>query len=183
MAKATTAASSSRGVVADDRIETEAIEVGHERLERGRRLPIPIGAGDALVTSHLGGVVGVAVEPLCHVQHHPGQHRHRRWFEAERRCIGGDRVAVLRPTDVAATPDGDIEQADVAHPLEVWADRVRVELERLGDVGGGQRPRRPGEFEVDRVARVVTQRLQQIELPVPRTSPAVHKTRLHGIGR
>jgi hypothetical protein len=99
---------------------------------------------------------------------------------------------VLWSTDVTAAADLDIEQAGVAHALEVRSHRVGVQIERHRDVGSGERAWRPGEFEVDRVARVVAERLEQVELagsarelPAERRSSIVviHIRRLHGIGR
>jgi len=64
----------------------------------------------------------------------------------------------------AAAPTGlDVEQPDVAHALEVRAHRVDVQVEDLGDVGGGQRQRRARQLEVDGVAGVVPERLQHVE--------------------
>jgi hypothetical protein len=71
---------------------------------------------------------------------------------------------VLRPADVAPTADLDVEQPGLAHALQVGAHGVGMQVECLGDVGGGERTRRPREFEVDRVAGVVAERLEQIEL-------------------
>ena len=70
---------------------------------------------------------------------------------------------MLRPADGAAVVALHVEQADVAHALEVRTHGVDVEPERLGDVGGGQRSCRSRQLEVDRVAGVVAERLQQIE--------------------
>ena len=78
---------------------------------------------------------------------------------------------MLRPPDVAAAADLDLEQADLAHALEVGAHGVGVQPERLGDLGGGERPRRAGELEVDRVAGVVAERLEQVELRRARARP------------
>jgi hypothetical protein len=53
---------------------------------------------------------------------------------------------VLWPADPAGAVRAHVEQTDVAHPLEVGPNRVRVKAQRLGDVGRGQRPRRAGTF-------------------------------------
>ncbi len=67
---------------------------------------------------------------------------------------------MLGPADPARAVGADVEQTDVAHPLEVGPDGVRVQRQGLSDVGRGQRPRRAGELEVDRVAGVVAERLE-----------------------
>ncbi len=169
LAKATTAASSSRGLVADDRIESEAIEVGHERLERRRRPSVPIGAGDALVTPHLHGVVGArrpGAAP-CAAASAP----------ASASSVVRGRATVHRRRSNSGAAAGRRRRG---HRRRRRAGRCRASARGggvtvlgwsssdLGDVGGGQRPRRPGQFEVDRVPGVVTQRLQQVELPVRR---------------
>ena len=59
--------------------------------------------------------------------------------------------------------DALLEQPDLAHALEVRPHGVGMQLERTGDVSRGQRPRRPGELEVDGVAGVVTERLEDLE--------------------
>ena len=71
---------------------------------------------------------------------------------------------MLRATDVTASADLHLEQAGLTHAFEVWTHGVGVQPERLGDVGRRQRSRRAGEFEVDRVPRVVAERLEQVEL-------------------
>jgi hypothetical protein len=53
-----------------------------------------------------------------------------------------------------------LEQPGLTHPLQVGPDGVGVEIEGLGDLGGGQGRRRPGHFEVDGVPRVVAQGLE-----------------------
>ena len=89
---------------------------------------------------------------------------------------------MLRTTDITAPADFDVEQSGLAHPFEMRTYRVRMQGERLGDVGGGERLRRPGEFEVDRVACVVAECLEQVELRRC-AGIAIHTRRLHGFGR
>ena len=62
-----------------------------------------------------------------------------RRLQAERRRVGGQGVEVLRPADTRADLGGDVEQADVAHALQVGPHGVRVQAQGLGDVGGGER--------------------------------------------
>ena len=74
---------------------------------------------------------------------------------------------MLGTAHVTSSTHFDIEQAGFAHPLEVGPHRVGVQAERFGDVGGGERPWRTSQLEVDRVAGVVTERLEQVELRSP----------------
>jgi xanthine dehydrogenase molybdopterin-binding subunit B len=89
---------------------------------------------------------------------------------------------VLGATDAATALGLDDEEADVAHALEVGSHRVGVQVQRLGHVGGGERAGRASQLEVDGVAGVVAERLQQVE---PRRSTGVpwHATSLHGASR
>ena len=125
--------------------------------------PRRCGGGRALLPSGLDrvgrGQLGRGGQP----QQHPGQHGEGRRLEAERRGVGGERVAVLRAADRALGVGDDVEEPDLPHPLEVGAHGVRVQGEALGDLGGGERRRRAGQLEVDGVARVVAERLQQLE--------------------
>jgi hypothetical protein len=70
---------------------------------------------------------------------------------------------VLRAAHGAAGIGDDLEQADLAHPLEVGPDRVGVEAEGVRDLRGGQGHRRARELEVDRVAGVVAERLEELQ--------------------
>ena len=132
------------GVVAlgDDRVEPEAVEVVDERLQRRREGGVAGGPAGAFGLADGEGVGGLAPSRSAIVQHHPGEHRHGRRFEAERRRLGGERVAVLRAADLAAAVGRDVEQADLAHPVEVRAHRVGVQAQRLGDLRRAQRTRR-----------------------------------------
>jgi hypothetical protein len=71
------------------------------------------------------------------------------------------------------------EEAHVAHALEVGTDGVGVEVERLGDVGGGQRAGGARQLEVDRIARVVAERLEQVEAGRG-IGATLHEASLHG---
>ena len=62
---------------------------------------------------------------------------------------------MLRPADLAAAVGGHVDEAGLAHPVEVGAHGVGVQAERLGDLGRAERAGRPRQFEVDRVAGVV----------------------------
>ena len=74
---------------------------------------------------------------------------------------------MLGPADGAAGLGVDAEEADVTHALEVGPHGVDVELEGVGDLGGGQRQRAAGQLEVDRVAGVVAEGLQHVQTRRP----------------
>ena len=67
---------------------------------------------------------------------------------------------MLGPADHPLPAGLDLEQPGLPHPLQVGPDGVGVEIEGLGDLGGGQRRRRAGHLEVDGVPRVVAQGLE-----------------------
>ena len=77
---------------------------------------------------------------------------------------GGERVEVLGPTDRAAVDRLDVDQARLPQPLEVQADGVGVQAERIGEVLGGERRGRGGQLAVHREARLVAQGLEDLEL-------------------
>src|SRR5262245_22916836 len=70
---------------------------------------------------------------------------------------------MLRPSDGPPGIGLYVQQADLAHPLQVGAHGVRVQVQRLGDLRRRQGPRRPRQLQVDRVARVLAQRLEDGE--------------------
>ncbi len=109
------------------------------------------------------GVLSPGAETFGHRQHHSCEHRHHRGFETERRRVGHQGVAVLRPTDLAATTDLHRDEAGVAHAIEVRTHGVRVEFDHVGDLGGREWLGGPRQLEVDGVAGVVTQRLEEVE--------------------
>ena len=67
---------------------------------------------------------------------------------------------MLGPADGTPGVDLDLEEADVAHTLEVGSHGVRMEAEGVGHLGGRERTRGARQLEVDGVARVVAQRLE-----------------------
>ena len=69
----------------------------------------------------------------------------------------------VRSTDAPLGVCRHLEEADVAHSFKVRPHRVGVQLERFGDLGGRQRLRGPGQLQVDRVASVVAECLEQLE--------------------
>ena len=85
---------------------------------------------------------------------------------------------MLWPADITATTHLDIDQANVAHSIEMGSHRVGMQRQRVGDLGSDQRPGRAGQFEVNRITSVVTERLEDVEL-----RGTSHSTRLHGRSR
>jgi hypothetical protein len=81
-------------------------------------------------------------------------------------------------TDAGADLGPDVEETHLPHALEVWPDGVRVEAEAVGHVARGQRRRRAGQLQVDRVPRVVPQGLEQVE-----SGDLGHDPSLHGPAR
>ena len=90
-------------------------------LSSSEQAAIRVALGERLLT--LGRAADALAELEAGLQHDPTD------------------VAVLGAADVAAPADLDLEETDVAHAFEVWSHGVGVEPERLGDVGGGERPR------------------------------------------
>ena len=191
MANATTGSIVVVGALGDERVEPEAVEVGHERFERRRGVLVAARRGRPLrsrPTASASSALALSAPPS------------RSTMRASIGIVGGsspsdgasagDRVAVLRTADIAAAADLDVEQTGLAHAFEVGAYGVGVQSERFGDVGGGQRSRRPGQLEVDRVPGVVAERLEQVEswgdgtgVAAPTCADRVHARRLHGVRR
>jgi hypothetical protein len=153
------------GVDGDGRVEPQLVQPGHQTGQAGdvARCDRHLGVGLALVAAGLDRLVAAQATGGGHPQQHAGQHRERRRLQAQRGRVGGQRVAVLGTADRAPGVGLDVEQADVAHALEVGPDGVGVQVERLGDLGGGQRARRARQLQVDGVAGVVAQRLEHGE--------------------
>ena len=146
----------------------------------------------------LGAGFGAQVAPGAggggQVGQHAGQHGEGGRLEAERRRVGGQGVAVLGPAHRAAVVGVDGEQPDLPHALEVGADGVGVQAQRLGHLGRGAGRGGPGQLQVDGVPGVVAQRLQDVQpahllprvryyrrSPVKsRRAPAAHLRRRHG---
>ena len=94
--------------------------------------------------------------------------------------VGCQRVAVLRPPDLTAGVGGDLEQPDLAHPVEVRAHGVRVEAEPLGDLRRDERARRAGQLQVDGVAGVVAQHPQHVTRRQRSRQRVASRRNLHG---
>ena len=152
------------GIIGDDRVETKPVKVTDQRFEGGTAVDMQRCTASAFVVPHGLSIAGAAVESLRHRQHHSSEHRDRWRLEAECWGVGSQRVAVLRPANVASAPDLDVNESDITHPFKMRPNRVRVKRKRVGDLGGDQRSGCSCQLEVDRVARVVAQRLQHIEL-------------------
>ncbi len=87
----------------DGRVEPERVELAHQCLQARSRLGWRRGVGPALLAPDLGGVVAGRAGRRRQAQEHAGQERERRRLEPERRGVGRQRVAVLRP---ARRPSG-----------------------------------------------------------------------------
>ena len=165
-------------VVHRGRVEAELVQHADGRLDarsapdRGRGGP---GVGPA------GGPPPRPVRPptpasAASSQQHAGQHGEHRAARGRATGASGAReYRCLRPAHGATGVGTGLEQADVAHPLEVGPHRVGVQVQEVGHLRRGQGPGRTGQFQVDRVPRVVAQRLQQVEAVLrchaPRLAP------------
>ena len=76
-------------------------------------------------------------------------------------ACGSERPAVLRPADRAVTVGREADQVRLAHLLEVQTHGVRVQIERLRYLRGGQRALGAGDLLVDRVARRIRQQPEE----------------------
>ncbi len=144
----------------DRGIEAQHLELSDERLEARRGICVPGALVAALLTADLRGLVGPDARGGGGLQKEPGQKGIRRRLEPERRGLGGQRVPVLGAPHAPGGVRAHVEEADVAHALEVRPHRVGVQPQRLGDVGRREGHGRSGELEIDRVAGVVAERLQ-----------------------
>ncbi len=72
---------------------------------------------------------------------------------------------MLRPPDGAAVDGLDVDQTDLAEPLEVEPHGVGVDAEPLGEIGRRERGGRARQLLVHRVAGLVAQGLEHGELP------------------
>ena len=90
-----------------------------------------------LVAADLEGLLGGGAGVGGETEQQPGRQREQRRLEAQRGCLGRQRVAVLGATDPAPGVGVDLEQAHLPHPLEVGTDRVDVEAEAGRHLGGG----------------------------------------------
>ena len=70
---------------------------------------------------------------------------------------------MLRAPDRAAVHRLDVDQAGLAHALEVQAHGVGVEAEPLGELRRDERAVEPGELAYMRVAGLVAERLEHRE--------------------
>ena len=93
-----------------------------------------------------------------------GEEHVRGRVEPEAGRTGRERVAVLRTADGAAVDDLDVDEARVLQPLEVQPHGVGVQVERVGEVAGAARRGRSGQLPVERVAGLVAEGLQHLEV-------------------
>ena len=152
--------------------------LAHEGVGAGGAFGEGLGIETTLFTAGLGGVGALEARHIGHLEQHRREARERRRLEAERRGVDREGVEVLGAAHAARVADAQVEQADVAHAVEVGANGVDVQAQGLGDLRRGPGRRRARELEVDGVAGVVPQRLQHVE-----PSVVAHDQRLHGESR
>ena len=150
-----------RGV--GDRLEAEALELTDQRAHAARRPGASPGFGSP-DEAGVGGVVGVGPQPLGHRREQPGEQRVGRRVEPEPGCTRCEEVAVLRSSDRPAVDGFGLDEPGVAEALEVQADGVRVQAERIGEFLGRQGRRGGGQLPVHRVPGLVAQGLEDLEI-------------------
>lgn len=170
-------------------IETEMVEIGDQRLE-GRRPGAELGSpAFTFPGSRNRRIVGSAVEVGNEIEHHAGKQRRRRRFQPEGGSTDGQGIPMLGPPDLTPGIGGDVEQTDLAHPVEVGAHGVGMEPEGVGDVGRDHGLRGARQLEIDRVSGVVTEHAQDVacgqhgDVLTTGLGPTIHESRLHGPGR
>ncbi len=124
----------------DRRIEPQQVELADQGLEAGGSIGIAGAVGSALRPADLSRLIRPHPGGRGGLEEQPGQKGVRRRLEPERRRIARQRVQVLGPADAARRVSAHVEQPDVTHALEVRTDSVRMQCQRLRDVGGRQRP-------------------------------------------
>ena len=112
----------------------------------------------------LGGVVGVGADPLGQCGEQAGEQRVRGRVEPEPGRAGAQEVEVLGTAHGAPVDRLDVDQADLAQPLEVQAHGVGVDAEALGEVRADSAAVERASSSVHRVAGLVAERLQHREL-------------------
>ena len=157
------------------RVEAEPGLLRHQRTKGiGALRPLP-GIGLALVSPGISQIARIQPAYGGGLEDESGQHGKRRGLQTQRRRIGGQRVEVLRSTDAAPLLSPHLEQPHLPHPLEMGPDGVDVKAKHIGDFGCGQGNWRAGQLQIDRIAGVVTEGLEDVQ---PRWN--VHNARLHG---
>ena len=179
-------------VDADRRVEADGGQLRGQRVEATGSLRPGLGVSVPLIAARLRGFLSAGAGSPGDAEQEASQQRERRRFEPERRRAGGNGVQMLGSAHATAGIGPYLEQANIAHPLEVGPHRVRVQVQRVGDVRSGQRKRGPSQFEIDGVAGVVAQGLEDGQSvgsrsgARPRWSSAIlavaisHTPRLHG---
>src|SRR6266540_2667262 len=129
----------------DRRLEAEPVELALERTQTAARAGTTT-RFDTPGAARVGGVVGLGTDTLGERGQQPGEQCVRGRVEAEPGCPRCEEVEVLRATDGAAVHGLDVDEAGVPEPLEVEADRVGVDAERVGEVLRRERRRGAGEL-------------------------------------
>ena len=144
-------------------VEAQVLELAFEGVGAWHGPAGPCLGGPTLLAAGIDEVVGVDAAGRRSRQEDPGEQREHGRFEPEAGGIGGDGVAVLGAADRAGGRGGHLDQTEVAHPFEVRSHGVGVQVERLGDLGRGERSGRSRQLEVDGVAGVVAEGLEDLE--------------------
>lgn len=100
-----------------------------------------LGGLSPLGPTDLRGLLRTGTGSRRHLDEETGQEGRGRWLEPEPGRVGGERVAMVGPADSTAGLGLHLQETHVSHALEVGSHRVRVELERLGDLSRGARAR------------------------------------------
>ena len=142
------------------RIEAQHLELSYECLEARRGVGVAGALMATLLAADLRRLICSDPRRGGSLEEEPGEEGVRRGLEPERRGLSGQRVLVLGAPHPPFGVRAHVEQAHLAHALEVRPHRVCVQPQRLRDVGRRERHRRSCELEIDRVAGVVAERLQ-----------------------
>ena len=90
-----------------------------------------------MIAPHLGRVRAGEPRLRSQRQQHAGDRRVHRWLKPQAGGIGGQRVQVLWPADPPAGAGANLEQAQLAHALQMGPHRVGVQVEQFGHLDGG----------------------------------------------
>jgi hypothetical protein len=128
-------------VVGDCRVKADGGQLGGQRIETRCSLRPRFGVSTTLVAAGLRRLVRAGTRGSRDAEQQAGEERKGRRFESERGCSRRNRVQMLGPTDAAPGVRTNLEQTDLAHALEMRPDRVRMQVEGVGDLSRGQRKR------------------------------------------
>ncbi len=155
-------------VVVERRIEAEPAHLTDERAHTARPaltgacLARPQHGCSPVRPTGRGRVVGVGAGSFGECGEQPADELVGLGLEAGRRGIGGECVEVLRAPDGAAVHGLALDETRVAHALEVEANRVGMQADPGAEIGGAHRLRAASQLPVQRRARIVAERSQQV---------------------